>query len=185
MMKKAFIILCFLFILVGCTSEDISKDSVQNDVFDAKVGVYYQAIPKRIIGGVYNPLASYAYSALLYNENIYTTSYHFGSNNKSDIQIDSIVGEKITTVYGNNSVYWSTVSEDLSAYTLESTIYKVKGYDEEFRVCIYFESVAMPYKDTSYSLFIFDRLNDISLYKGNELYKERLHLDESVGYIIA
>lgn len=182
MRQMIIILLCFTFVLVGCSSKDNpqTKDTEPNDVPNKIAGVYYPGIDEKVIGQKYNPLASYLYSLLHYNGNMYTTSYEFTSENKLDTDIDAIVGDEITSVYGNHGLCWSTDSNELLENTLEGILYKVKGYDEDFRVCLYFEKV-MPSQDTFYYLYIFDKLNNISLYKGEELYKERLHLDESTS----
>lgn len=181
MRKIIIFVLCYVFILAGCTPKDRPqiKDSIPSEDSIEVKGCYYKGIDERNIERMYSPLASYQYFLLHYNRHMYTSSYQYTSENKSDINMDAIVGDKITSVYGNHDVYWSTDSDKLLETTLEGTLYTVKGYDEDFRICLYFEKI-MPSQDTLYCLYIFDQLNDITLSNGEELYKDKLHLDESV-----
>lgn len=147
------------------------------------LGVYYKAIDEKNIGAGYNKLAIYQYSLLHYNGGMYTSSFRNASNNIKDLNIDGIIGEKLKTVYGNHDICWSTNASELQQNTMEGQLYQVKGYDEDVRVCIVCE-VVMPSKEKVYNLTVFDKLNDITLTKGEDLYKTRLHLEdaESIYY---
>lgn len=172
MRKPIFLVLCIALILVGC------KGKISDNTEDSK-GVYYQKIDEKEIGQRYNALASYAYGLLHYDDKMYTSALHYSSTEKSTLNLDSILGEEIETVLGNHGVFWSTEGEELSEVTYEGRIYQIKGYDEAFRIGIYYET-SMPLADTYYHLIIFEHLNDVTLHKGSELFDDRLHLSEAV-----
>ncbi len=172
MRKRIILVLCIALILVGC------KGKISDNTEDSK-GVYYQKIDEKEIGQRYNALASYIYGLLHYDDKIYTSSLHYSSTEKGTLDLNSILGDEIETVLGNHGVFWSTDGEELSEVTYEGRIYQIKGYDEAFRIGIYYE-ISMPLADTYYHLIIFEHLNDVTLRKGSELFDDRLHLSEAV-----
>ncbi len=171
-MKKMFLcLLCMVLALTGCQSGQ------SQDIADE--GVYFSKIDEAEISAVYNPLASYVCALMHYDEKIYTSTTEYSVTEQSELPLDSVLGDELALVSGNHGLFWSTDSEELLEVTYEGTLYQVKGYDESFRVVVYYET-AMPLADTYYHLIVFDHLNDISLNKGSELFDDLLHLSEAV-----
>ena len=180
-MKKAFFILIsMILLLTGCqgNQEGFAKKSE---------GVYYHKMNPREITQRYNPGAIYACGLFHYNDRMYTSSQIFHLRDKNNLNLDNICEEELGTVYGNRQILWSTDKDELSKATDEGILYQVKGYDETFRIAVYYESL-LPLSDTIiYSLMIFDSLNDITLHKGSDLFGDRFNLKDSVyieGYFV-
>ncbi|HHT88402.1 MAG TPA: hypothetical protein GX002_05275 [Clostridiales bacterium] len=180
-MKKAFYLLIIIILLLtGCqgNQEGFAKKSE---------GVYYHKINPREITQRYNPGAIYACGLFHYNDRMYTSSQIFHLRDKNNLNLDNICEEELGTVYGNRQILWSTDKDELSKATDEGILYQVKGYDETFRIAVYYESL-LPLSDTIiYSLMIFDSLNDITLHKGSDLFGDRFNLKDSVyieGYFV-
>lgn len=165
-MKKWLLCISLALLLTGCASGDSSE------------GVYYPEISRETLECVYNDLACYTYSLLYYDDSVYTSFYCNSLQDSSEIPLESVAGRELAKVYGNHEIYWSVDEADLSDSTLTATIYSVNGYDEDFRVCIYYEK---EWPITIYGLQVFEKLNDITLCKGSELYKDRLHLDQAAA----
>jgi len=181
-MKKAFYLLIIIILLLtGCqgNQEGFAKKSE---------GVYYHKInPREITRTFRMDQQVYTLGMLHYDDRMYTFSQVSSSSmDKNDLNLDSICEEELGTVYGNNRVLWSTDKDELSAVTNEGTIYRLNGYDESFRIAVYFV-ISMPLSDTIYHLEIFDSLNDITLHKGSDLFGDRFNLKDSVyieGYFV-
>lgn len=172
MWKKRILLLCLTVILISC---GISPGDPAQD----REGVYYKEIGEKTIGQKYNSMAQYTYSMLLYNDRIYTSYVRYFDTEKENLRLDDIVGNELTTVKGNYSVFWSISGKELSEINTEGILYQIKGYDEAFRVGIYYE-LSMPLSDTYCYLLIFEQLNGLTLREGKELFEERLHLEEAV-----
>lgn len=177
MWKQKILLLCLAIFLVSCGK---SPDDYEQD----REGIYYQEIGKKTIGQKYNSMAQYTRRLLLYNDRIYSSyvsSFSTGSfgTEREDLHLDDILGNELTTVKGNHSVFWSADGKKLSEVTTEGILYQVKGYDEDFRVGIYYE-ISMPFSDPYCYLAIFEQLNGLTLHEGRELFEERLHLGETV-----
>lgn len=172
MRRRLLYLLCIVFVLTGCQEK-------QNDNTEDNNGVYFQKIEENEISGQYNPLALYSCGLLHYDNRMYTSSLSYSSTDKSAFNLDSVLGDEIGPVSGNHDVFWSTDGSELSEITYEGTLYRVKGYDEAFRIAVCYET-AMPLADTYYHLMVFDQLNDIYLEKGSELFDDRLHLSDAV-----
>ncbi len=171
--KNIFILLLAVLLLIGCNEETGEKK-------EEPTGVYYQALSERDIKGVYDVNASYIYSTLKYDDKMYTSIERYKASDKAELNIDAIMGEELKTVYGSHGVWWSTNAEELLEVTDEVKLYSVKGYDESFRVCVYYEEYIKPLKTTFYNLFVFECVDDIYLNKGSELFRERVDLSKSV-----
>lgn len=163
----------FLLLLTGCTSDNQTEVGTNS-------GAYYKKVDAEIVEHKYNPLAGYAWSSLYYDGRIYTS---YGSKamlesaeKKEDLQLLEALGEELGTVYNNHTIYWSEDSEKLSEVTGEAKLYKVKGYDPEFCVCVCYE-VGTQGVDKIYYAKIFEHLNDIYLDKGADLYTTRYNID--------
>lgn len=147
-------------------------------------GIYYQPIPERKIGYVFtkNSEILFPFSYLYYNDNMYTSSYEMSSSEKNDIEdfAEWIKESELATVYSNRAQFWSEDGSKLSHVddNINGTIYSITGYDEDFRVCVCYEQYIAPMDETYYGFIVFDRLNDIIVNKGSDLFKDRLHIDE-------
>lgn len=171
--SKKKIIFCMLaLLLTGCAA----GSSANTDTETGTEGVYYPEIPRKNLSAIYREMACYAYTSLGYNDVVYTSFYCNSLPDRSEIPVDSIAGRELAQAYGNHEVYWSVDEADLSDNTLTAIIYSVNGYEEDFRVCIYYEKT---WPETIYGLQIFEKLNGITLYKGSELFRDRLHLDRA------
>ena len=169
MRKRMILMLCMILVLGGCKKESDNT------------GVYYQKISEYEVGQVYNSMALYMCELLYYNGKIYTSTMHYRETEKEDLDCDTILGDEIGNVFGNHYVFWATDEDKLAANTGEGKIYQINGYDEDFRIAVYYEAyheTLLP-PETSYNVVVFERLNDITLHRGDELFEDRLHLSES------
>lgn len=173
MNRRRFIVRLCVFVVLALTGCQGSNAGAAGD------GVYLQKLEEDRVGGIYNPLASYRCSLLYYDSRMYTSSLTFSEDNQSALRLEDILGQELTQVSGNHGVYWSTDGGGLSEITHEGTLYRVNGYDEDFRIALCYEN-AMPMGDTCYYLIIFDHLNDIYVKTGSDLFDDRLHLSEAV-----
>lgn len=169
MRRRMICMLCMILVLGGC------KGGSDN------TGVYYQKISEKEVSAKYNSMALYMYSLLYYDGKMYTsTAFRYQAAEKEDLDC-TILGDEIGSVFGNHFQYWSTDEDKLSESTFEGKIYRINGYDEDFRIAVYCEAyyeMMLP-PATTYNLIVFERLNDITLYSGNELFEDRLHLSET------
>lgn len=142
-------------------------------------GIYYPALESPEHRD-FDVTSSYAYLTLAYKDGVYTSAEHYQKSNPSDLPLD-LLGEEIGPVYGNHGIGWSADKDALIVADCEATLYKVKGYDDTFRVALYWERYIPAMDETRYELWIFKHLNDIWLYKGGDLYKDRFHWDNAVS----
>lgn len=181
-MKKIIVLLCLTLCLTGCQGGS-GEAAEQNAQESRTAGVYYPEIDEKEVGlnyssGKYSD-AAYLYSLLYYDGRMYTSVEVFSSTDKSGLALDSILEDELGTVSGNHDHYWSSEGERLLEITGEGTLYRIKGYDENFCVGIYYERV-LPSEETCCFLMVFEQLNGITLEKGRELFGERFHFDEAV-----
>lgn len=177
-------VMCMLCALTGCEEE-------QTEDGGEKTGIYYEGIDEKEFSQKYNG-GLVVFRGLHYDNKAYTSVESFSSaNDKSELPLEKIVGEELATVYGNNGVIWSADKDELDEVTVEGKLYKVKGYDDDFRVCLYYEVcvefdgyTSEVYAEldghTSYALIIFDCMNDIYLDKGSDLFTDRIDLSKAV-----
>ncbi len=158
-------LLSVLPVLTGCQREENVR--IQ--------GVYYECIGENEIGLPYNSMAMYGYSSLYYDDRIYISSICDGYNIPTDV-----FGDEIKTVYGNRDVYWSDEEDKLDEITCEGTLYQVKGYDDNFRVAVYY-NLSNSEDSDNYLVRIYDNLSGITLYSGGEMFDEKFHLSDSVN----
>lgn len=115
---------------------------------------------------------------LVYKGKVYTQSADFYQYDAAAAQ--QLVGEYVGEAKGTLDC-WSS-QEDWArefASTYSGPVYKVKGYGEEFRLCIYVDT------DQEQWLQILDNYDGIGLNTGADLFEERLHITgnvESVTY---
>ena len=147
-------------------------------------GIYYQPVSESEIGYVFpeNAVVCFAFSYLYYNGSMYTSSYVLSSPAKAEIDAfaDGIKESKLAAVYSNRDEFWSEDSSKLSDVdgNINGTICSAAGYDEDFRICVCYERYIEPTDETYYGFIVFDKLNGITVSKGSDLFKDRLHLDE-------
>ncbi len=159
--------------IVAQLEENYGKISVLEE------GVYYEAVDEKEISKKY--VSGIILSCLLhYNRKMYLSTNEFSTEEKSELHIEDILGDEIAEVYGNERVYWSIDDSELYEVTITGKLHKVKGYDESFRVAIYYENYIESMNIKFYGIIVFDNLNGITLDNGNELFEERLHLNKSV-----
>lgn len=162
----AIALLLFLF-LSGCGS---SKPQ----------GIYYPALSHNFLmqslasSPDVSACRSISASRLYYNGEVYTYSQGYREYSKSDLPLDTLSGTELCTVYGNDGFYWSDVKEALAACTHTGTLCRAIGYEDTFRVCLYFEEPARVDLGHGqvYHLYIFDRTNNITLHTGKDYYTE-------------
>ena len=178
---------------------DIEDEAYFEPTFDAVQGVYYPGLNNPEM--YYNSMAigaGYLFGDLYYQDQVYKEKELYRSENKADLPMEELLGEEIGPVYGNSMGKWSYRS-DLIGDFFVGTLYQVKGYGESFRVAIYYEEKEILYEQVQvgndiytgksigtgqtqyYCIKIVDCLNDIWLYHGEELFKDRMHLEDSVG----
>lgn len=164
--------------------EESNKDSINKAEEGNTKGVYFAAIKEDDISTAYNPLAGYSYSCLFYNGRIYTCSSNVFQKEQ---EYDTSGMEFLSEVYGNNSVSWADDFDMLYEVTDKGSIYKVDGYSPDSRICLYYvnESKNIKPRKIYYNLEYFDCLNDITLLKGEDLYKEILHIESVKKIYIA
>ena len=147
-------------------------------------GVYYQPVSEREVGYVFpeNAMVCFAFSYLYYNGSMYTSSDVLSSTDKAEIEAlaDKLKESELAAVYSNRAEFWSEDSSKLSYAddNINGTICSMAGYDKDFRVCVCYEQYIEPTNETYYGVVVFDKLNDITVNKGSDLFKDRLHLDE-------
>ena len=147
-------------------------------------GVYYRPVSEREVGYVFpeNAMVCFAFSYLYYNGSMYTSSDILSSTDKAEIEAfaDKLKESELAAVYSNRAQFWSEDSSKLSYAddNINGKICSMTGYDKEFRVCVCYEQYIEPMDETYYGFVVFDKLNDITVNKGSDLFKDRLHLDE-------
>ena len=159
-----------------------TTDTQTEDTTLAKAeGVFYPPLSEMDIGYKYNG-GNMLSSLLYYDGSMYRSSYMDTSENQTEITdlADSITGNELADIYSNNEVYWSDDSSKLFTFSENTTakLYSMNGYDSSFRVCLLYSRYIPSMDIMTYGIVVFDRLNGITLNKGSELFKDRLHLDE-------
>ena len=205
-MKKLFAAIISLTLLCSCGKSNISetetnvsmietttKQTEQPEQTTSQVteesnpkpdGVYYQPVSEREVGYVFpeNAMVCFAFSYLYYNGSMYTSSDVLSSTDKAEIDAfaDELKESELAAVYSNRAQFWSEDSRKLSYADdkINGTICIMAGYDKDFRVCVCYEQYIEPMDETYYGVVVFDKLNDITVNKGSDLFKDRLRLDE-------
>ncbi|MCM1328714.1 MAG: hypothetical protein NC253_04660 [Ruminococcus sp.] len=186
-MKKiiAMLVLCLTFSSCNSaeTDETVTGTAAVTSVTAAaekSEGVYYPPVSERDLGYVFRDGTEpdFITFKLYYNGAVYTSSYSVMSADKAEIENPE--GSKLAEVYSNRGVFWSEDGDKLSHIDdgISGGIYGMTGFDGDFRVCVRYERYVEPMDEVYYGFIVFDRLNGITLNKGGELFKDRLHLDE-------
>lgn len=152
----------------GDTLEDMSLSSPEYAVYTDPVN-----LPENTSGVAVDMIG-----CLVYKGKVYTQSADFYQYDAVTAQ--QLVGEYVGEAKGTLDC-WSS-QEDWAtefASTYSGPVYKVKGYSEEFRLCIYVNQGQEEW------LQILDNYDGIGLNSGADLFEERLHITgnvESVTY---
>lgn len=175
---------CFCLILVGAFGTNkyfkhLPQDhNPVEDIGDAVDGLYIPSVelPKRDEGEQADMIG-----LVVYNSGIYTHAENYYGD--SAIGIDALVGDYLG--YASGSINeWSKQEEyaENFASTMSGKVYSVKGYDTDFRICIRKEIEDENGEPTLWILFL-DRLNGITLTRGEDLFESKLHIRNRVKSI--
>lgn len=134
-----------------------------------------------------------AYAYIAYNGKFYTSAESVSIDNKDNLigeylgEMKNVLNEYFESDYYKNAT--STGLPHLKEFMEEEMIknsniilgersgkvYKVKGYNTDFRIC-YLDEL-------NNQITIYERLNDITLKYGKDLFKERLKLKENYDFV--
>ena len=113
---------------------------------------------------------------LVYNGGIYTQTDNMYMDMEAE-QKEALLGEYLG--HATSSLdEWSSFEEYSKEFasTYEGDVYSVKGYDPQFRVCVRCEAEYDGEKHLS--LFFLERLNDITINSGYDVFEARLRVRE-------
>ena len=117
---------------------------------------------------------------ICHNGKVYYQSGSYSSDHKEDVfrLVDTYLGEAVSDVdeWTVKNDGWIT---ELAATTWGS-VYTLKDYDEDFRICTANEWQHPEEGHIRYYLTYYECLNGITLTKGSDLLEERLHLSETL-----
>lgn len=141
-------------------------------------GVYIP--PMMISDGVLkeNETSADMIAAVVYRDQVYTQAESYYGEDAQ--KVNGIVGRYLGHADGNINE-WSDRNEYSREFasTVEGDVYAVKGYDEDFRICIRHEYENDKGEKEIWICFL-ERLNDITLKNGSDLFGSRLHLESGV-----
>ena len=156
-------------------SNDNKSDTDNQKSEDKKTGEEYAVYTNKIIlpedteeGVSYDMIG-----CLYYKGSVYTQAEIYLDEEVEKVK--KLFGKKIGEAKGNINE-WSTQDENATEFasTYSGSVYRVKGYSEDFRLFVY---------DTSYGnelLAVLDNYDGIGLNTGSDLFEERLHLTDNV-----
>lgn len=109
---------------------------------------------------------------LVYKGHVYTQGESFYTDISS---VEHLVGDYVGEAVGTLDE-WSTQDDYATEFasTYSGPVYTVKGYDEDFRLCIYVQ-----YGDNKWLQFL-DNFDGIGLTTGKDLFNERFHLKGNI-----
>lgn len=117
---------------------------------------------------------------ICHNGKVYYQSGSYSSDHKEDVfrLVDTYLGEAVSDVdeWTVKNDGWIT---ELAATTWGS-VYTLKDYDEDFRICTANEWQHPEEGHIRYYLTYYECLNGITLTKGSDLLEDRLHLSEQL-----
>ena len=115
---------------------------------------------------------------LVYKGKVYTQAASYDSSDSGFELVKNMVGEYVGEARGTLDE-WSSQSDWATEFasTYYGKVYKVKGYSDHFRLCIFFEN-----GEESWIQFL-ENEDDIGLNTGADLFGERLHLKDNVESI--
>ena len=121
-------------------------------------------------------------SLVVYKGGVYTDAGSYWGEEAQ--KIDALLGDRLG--YATGSIdEWSKQDEYSKEFasTHAGEVYAVKGYDTSFRVCIRENAVLKTNGETILRIQFLDRLNDITISTGKDLFEDRLHLNGRVDSI--
>ena len=158
-------------------NDNDSQDGISDTETEYRIYTDSVALPENIPNDVEMDMIG----CLVYKGKVYTqtTSYHYDDPNFN--RVEQLVGEYVGEAKGTLNE-WSTQSDYATEFasTYSGPIYKVNGYSEDFRLCLYVQS-----GDDSWIQFL-DNYDAIGLNTGEDLFEKRLHIAdniESVSYL--
>ena len=173
---------CLCLILVGVwnINKNFKNSNVQNPaITDTALYIPAVKLPDTTAG-----MQQKMEPLVVYNGCIYTlTEDYYGSE---ALKIDSLIGEYLG--YATGSIdEWSTQEEysEEFASTMRGKVYEVIGYDTDFRICIRrdIEDDDGGKPEDQLRITFFERLNDITLRTGADLFENRLHIRNQIANI--
>lgn len=143
-----------MFLLTSCTN--------------SATGVTYPKISENRFNYVRNDMTQVSWSTLLLN---YDGKIYTGTILQSDgASFDTVCDKELGVGYGYDGVFWADSEEKITAVEAQAQVYSVKGYDSDFRLCIY--------REDSDTLFLFENLNGVTVSKGSDVFEKKLRLNE-------
>lgn len=111
---------------------------------------------------------------LVYKGSVYTQ----GSTVVDEAYAESLVGEYVGEAKGTLDE-WSSQAEWATEFasTYSGSVYTVKGYDENFRLCLWIGT------DDAKWLQIMENFDGIGLNTGNDLFEERFHIKNNIASV--
>ena len=141
-------------------------------------GVYVPAVelPTNTEGVVYDMLALVVYKGGIYTQ---AEAYYDADAER----INELVGDYLGYATGSINE-WSTQDDyaEEFASSCKGDVYSIKGYDTDFRVCIR-QEYENENGEKSLWLQFLDRLNDITLKTGADLFESRLRISDNVAQV--
>ena len=109
---------------------------------------------------------------VIFNGNIYTQSQYYSGDEIGEI--NDLIGEFLGYAKGNiDDEYTNEL-----ASTMKGSVYTVKGYDKDFRICMESEDIG-DNGELVQNIKFFERLNGIGLNTGKDLYEDRLKISSN------
>ena len=142
-------------------------------------GIYIPTIelPKNTSGEEMDMIGLFVYQGHIYTQ----TSWYYDKD--AEYIKENLVGEKIGFSIGNIDE-WSTQDEYAFEFagTARGDVYRVKGYDESFRLCMMGSYTDDNGNEVQWVNF-YERLNGIGLGHGHNLFEDRLKLSDNWNHV--
>lgn len=108
---------------------------------------------------------------VVYKGGIYTQAEYYGEQDLD--KVADLIGERLGTAKGNLDE-WSSQDEYATEFAsnMAGGVYTVKGYDPDFRICVCIHG----YTDQLTMVMFMERMNNITLSKGEDIFENRLHI---------
>ena len=155
-----------------------STENYNNILPKDDTGVYIPAaeIPDGSVSASYDMIG-----LVIYKGGIYTQAQNYYADEAQ--KINALVGEYLGYATGNIDE-WSSQDEYSQEFasSVPGKVYEVKGYDSDFRICIRSE-FENENGEKTLNIEFFDRLNDINLKTGADLFESRLNIPDGISDI--